>query len=463
LAAVAYARRYINFNKKWTAAAIAAGAALLSYWPAFASSTETLYNYISNPDSAMIKVKKLFGQPISDTDYYGTSIGRYLLGFDDGVYKDGFIPKYLSQQLGEGAVWTKKNSPLAANYNPVLPFPIYTAVQDESERTTAQNYHWFEFTPYQIGTVLEKNGHQAGMFVKTWAFGRRFLNGHSVDYAPEQSLDFYLGIFSSAMNANIHDTASMVPGLQKIGSIAKSLPLTGFLDTQHRFTTAKVLNPMYGMKEQYDEEYIKSPEIGLIDAGLSFNLPYPPLNDYAGKRPERKPDVIIFIDASADAADVNIDSTLNPPLRWEHNKQAWPTGNELRKVATYAHTHGLNFPDLPNGNLASERCKILSDENSPVVIYIPLTKVVDGSPDVVAGVPYKDFIQANRIEVDGKDFTPANPNDVDLDKYQTKRTNLSPQDSVNLITLMRYNVRRSKDAILEAIRNRQALRERAHQ
>jgi len=41
------------------------------------------------------------------------------------------------------------------------------------------------------------------MFVKTWAFGRKFENGISTDFAPEQPLEFYLGIFSSAMNSSL--------------------------------------------------------------------------------------------------------------------------------------------------------------------------------------------------------------------------------------------------------------------
>ena len=85
-----------------------------------------------------------------------------------------------------------------------------------------------------------------------------------------------------------------------------------------------------------------------VDAGLEFNLPYPPVS---GICQDRAPEILIFLDASGG----NI-------------------GNELRKVAEYAKTHNLPFPAIENELLGKETISIFKDENNkaaPIVIYMP--------------------------------------------------------------------------------------------
>ena len=158
---------------------------------------------------ATIKVKELLKQPITNTDYYGNAIARYLLGKGNTVYENNYVPDYLTLQLGEQARWQGKNYELPQAYVPHLPFPIYTAVTP-LRNVEPSLFPWFEFTPYQIGTVLNAGDNKTGMFVKTWSFGRKFKNGISADYAPEQSLEFFLGIFSSAMNSSLKETLNMI-------------------------------------------------------------------------------------------------------------------------------------------------------------------------------------------------------------------------------------------------------------
>src|SRR5690606_27664772 len=65
------------------------------------------------------------------------------------------------------------------------------------------------------------------------------------------------------------------------------------LGNQGRISAAKVANFSYGMSQSKRKD---DKILALSDAGIDFNLPYPPIS---GERPERKVDIIIFLDASA--------------------------------------------------------------------------------------------------------------------------------------------------------------------
>ena len=122
----------------------------------------------------------------------------------------------------------------------------------------------------------------------------------------------------------------------------------------------------------------KQKYIAMVDAGISFNLPYPPIS---GERPERKADIIIFLDASGGRP-----------------------SNEFKKVEEWAKTHNLAFPPIKYsfshvlekepgiisvsteeiGNRAITVFRNPQDQNCPIVIYMPLVKdqyLVDQSLD----------------------------------------------------------------------------------
>ena len=180
--------------------------------------------------------------------------------------------------------------------------------------------------------------------------------------------------------------------------------------------------------------------IGLIDAGLAFNLPFPPLNDHEGRRPERKPDVVIFIDASADAENVNILG----------NRQAWPDGAALTAVKDYARANKVAFPRVPEiGNLAENTCTVFNEvykqgRQEPVIIYLPLTKNRD---ELNNGA----LLERVRNENNFHGVIPGNLAEIALNDYTTSYTNMAPQYSVNLMALMHYNVLYNQRAILNAI------------
>src|SRR5690606_16403596 len=75
-----------------------------------------------------------------------------------------------------------------------VPLPIYTAIQ-----TNPDPYEWMEVTPFEVGSSFLE------AYVPTWAYGRKFVHGVSIDKKPEQTLGYYLGIFGSAFEVNFED------------------------------------------------------------------------------------------------------------------------------------------------------------------------------------------------------------------------------------------------------------------
>ncbi len=398
-----------------------------------------------------IKVKVLEKQPITNTDYYGCAIAEKLLGKGDLFKEPYYSPDYLSLQLGQSARWSRTKFHLPEKYTPLLPFPIYTAVMP-LRNTDALVYPWFEFTPYQIGAVLGLGNNQVGMFVKTWAFGREFRYGRSIDFPPEQSLEFYLGIFGSAMNSTIRETVSMLPGSFKKAAMAAAyaaswVPGSGYVNIDYRWRFAEVLNPMYLINDSRFANYNKNKNLALIDAGIAFNLPFPPLNDYKKQRSHRKPDVIIFIDASADVEDVESANDYG-----QHTKQAWPDGSALQAVAEYAKTNEVDFPPIPPkpANLARKTCRFFTPipgEEAPVVIYLPVTKDT-------TELNNRDLFL--RVQRDNKvdDNVPIDLAAIQLKDYPTATTGLDAQHAVDLMALMEYNVLFNGEKIKRAICDR---------
>ncbi len=406
-----------------------------------------------------LKVKSLFNQPITNTDYYGCGIAKYVMG-REGLYSNDYVPNYLSYQLGEAARWHRKNYRIPADYVPLLPFPIYTAVMPLCNNPT-EHFPWFEFTPYEIGTVLRIGRNKAGMFVKTWSFGREFSRGRTADNAPEQALEFYLGVFSSAMNSSLREAAAMIApmcptvilkGAQGLKYVASWIPGTGYFNPEYRWRFAEVLNPMYEMTEDAYSHFSSAKNLPLIDAGIAFNLPFPPLNDHDGRRPLRKPDVIIFIDASADAANVN-----DADIYENKMVQAWPNGKALQDVADYARDYEVPFPALPrkDENLAVRTCRVFNEPGNqkPVVIYLPLTKNIH---EITPTTTYNGRNILQQVLDDntvGNEY-PIDLRQVNLADYTTAKTGLTVQRSVDLMALMEYNVLFNGNQIKRAICDR---------
>jgi phospholipase A2 len=270
--------------------------------------------------------KLAFDQSVTTVDLFGALLANRLL---DGFGEDRQL-LYLSQQTQrvQDGHW---------------PYPIYTAT-DGSEQVV-QNAHWYEFTPHEVGSAA------FGVYVPTWAYGRTFYGGGSLDFAPEQTLGFILGTCGSAYALHIGFVwDALVENLSN--TVLKQLmdeyviaPLKG-----KRIFWAEVNNFMKGVPNipnAYSDLATRD-TLKLVDAGLTFNLPYPPVS---GERPERKADVLIMLDASAGVIPA-----------------------ELKKVEQYARRHNLKFPVIDYTDLNKKTFAVFKDEKDPsvpVVIYMP--------------------------------------------------------------------------------------------
>lgn len=288
-----------------------------------------------------LELKYLFHQPITSIDLWGAMIANKL--FEPATNRQNI---YLSNQRN-----------IIADGKHI--FPIYTAVNPGDNL----QYNWFEFTPFEVGCTNLK------AFTPTWAFGRKFLNGKAISsttvagdqYGPEQTLGYYLGIFGSAFTVNLEEILSMMQQAEDttsedydsmelkvsvIEEIAKNL--AGIKDfRKSRISPAKLYNYTYGLAESplKDEK-----QITLVDAGLAFNLPTPPL-----LRPQRALDVIFILDSSADIG----------------------TAGELKKAERYANQNNLPFPKIDYDQAKTQAISVFRDKNDakiPTIIYMPLIK-----------------------------------------------------------------------------------------
>lgn len=255
---------------------------------------ETLHNKMQTMQ--MVKnlfIKFLRQEIISFVDIYGALIGNSLLRH---LFDEAGIPNYYELKVHDlqGAM---------RELNPKSPMPIGTAVA-----TNYDLYQWLEVTPFTSGgTSIGPKG--TGAYVPTELFGSRFVQGALEGAAtPPQFFGFFLGMFGSAFALNstqfiaesglksklenipvlselLHETGALkqrvqAQSLQAQKAIAKKRPLAAFLNN----FTVGISDSLFGEQGQ----------LQLVDAGLAFNLPLPPLVD----REERKVDIIVIIDMS---------------------------------------------------------------------------------------------------------------------------------------------------------------------
>jgi cytosolic phospholipase A2 len=265
--------------------------------------------------------KKMFGQKLTSVDIYGNLLADKLFSDLKRSARNQVKLTDLVSRIEDG----KK------------PFPILTAVQPGPPFT------WFEFTPYEIGPSLKDS------FVPTWSFGRRFLSGKSQDKDLEQSLGFYMAIWGSAYTATLQELFGEM-GSQLPEALANWIDSTLVLfgGTSKRVSPAKLDNPNFGLN---GVSFKNMKELTLIDAGLDFNLPFPPV-----LRPERKVDIIIVCDASASA------------------HEGAPA---MRLAEKWAQEKGIKFPKIDYNVIGKDIYSVFKDENDPAVptiIYFSLVK-----------------------------------------------------------------------------------------
>ncbi|KAF9116053.1 hypothetical protein BGX27_005082 [Mortierella sp. AM989] len=249
-------------------------------------------------------------------DAFGTVLAsRLLIHRERDVDSDGngeWVDP-LDFKLSQQSRWT--------NYGD-QPLPIYTVVShvlpgstpepraggdiivdDKISRSHEEEethyYQWFEMTPYEFGSE------ETSAWIPTWSFGRRFVEGKSIERVPETNLAILLGTFGSAFTATLADYYKEVrPLLTKAMSDSMDAYVEDFMDGMsqiHPLSPSCFPNPIYKLKNPAPEAeaFSRRKNIYLNDAGMDNNLPLYPL-----LRPGRDIDVVLAFDSSADIESV---------------------------------------------------------------------------------------------------------------------------------------------------------------
>jgi len=263
-----------------------------------------------NLDYGDLLKKYAHDQPISMVDIYGLLLRNKLL---EGDYR-------LSYQ---------KNIVNKGRY----PFPIYTSVIADNYSNSPNLYEWMEYTPIEIGSRYMNS------FIPTWSFNSYFDYGYSLRIIQEPPLSYLMGIWGSAFSASMNEILS---------HLSNNLPQNIFNNLQHnaktynvgdyRFYPALVNNFSYN----FDSPFSNNKYLTLIDAGLDFNLPLPPLL-------ERNLDIIIILDSS---------------LNVHHSP-------ELLKAHNYSIRKNLPFPSIDFTRAGHEIISVFHTPNAPTIIYLP--------------------------------------------------------------------------------------------
>lgn len=287
-----------------------------------------------------------------------------------------------------------------------VPFPIFAATNGAvaESHENRPKIPWFEITPFEVGGVGNWLGN---VFVPTWAFGRCFNNGVSIDTAPQLDLGNIMGMCGSAF------AFSLSRGYEKI---VKNLPVTGAIaelllskvdqDTigKKRFTVGKVCNFTKGMPEAATRDH---DNLRMVDGGVAFNLPYPPVSGHGA----RKADILVFFDAS--------------------NYIERKSVSNLQMMQHYAKNYGLKFPPIDIKKLEKSEIAIFKDDSDPtvpLVIYMPRM--------LKKGIQYPSEVPKNF----STDFT-------------TARFAYTHKDFDALSAVMATNIKISKELIVKAIRD----------
>lgn len=279
---------------------------------------------------SVLMAKLISNQAISAVDLYGSLLANTFL--------TDLIQNPIIMTLTEAHKTIKQG-----NY----PFPIYTSIE-----TNTKPYEWMEITPFELGSSYLK------AYIPTWAYGRKFKHGISIDASPEQTLGYFMGIFGSAFEASFDDIIKMTATqiaekkqdlpemLQKALSKCLKLILSTSL-AEARLFPSILSNFTYQL---HDSPLKEDKTLCLVDAGLDFNLPFPPL-----LRQARDIDIIIVYDASA-----SVEGAC-----------------ELVNAANYAQRKGLKFPTIKYNDADKNLIQVFKDPqdpSTPVVIYIPRIK-----------------------------------------------------------------------------------------
>ncbi|CAG8552729.1 8090_t:CDS:2, partial [Scutellospora calospora] len=164
------------------------------------------------------------------------------------------------------------------------------------------HFIWYECTPFEFGSE------EFPAYVPTWAFGRKFEFGKSINRVPEQNLGLMIGLFGSAPSAPLifeinqfelalgsgwvknQFTDVYAEAIKKIGDNRKEV-----FEGHHPVPTPKNNNFIYHIDPPpYKLGLTSIPHLSLMDAGVSNDSPVYPVT-----RPARNIEIVIGFDCSS--------------------------------------------------------------------------------------------------------------------------------------------------------------------
>ena len=335
--------------------------------------------------------KYYYDQPFDIVDLYGSFLANELFAEYDGRKQRQTLSNQ-AQLVGSG----------------IVPFPIYTAIAAESIGSEGL---WYEFTPHEVGASW------LNAYVPSWSFGRRFKNGTSVNFAPEQNFGILMGTFGLAIGISLTRLIQEIGLKDKVNTLFVKNIIDRILQEhgERRITTSDFMNFSFEMP---GNKMAAQRQLKLVDAGINFNLPYPPIS---GERPERTMDIIIFVDASGDnlAAD-------------------------LRHAESYARSHGLKFPAIDFTNIDKKAVSMFrndADVQTPIVIYIPriLDRTLFSNPNMATLA--KNFENIKNFDIEAC---------IKSGPCSTFNFAYTSQQALQLTSLGALNMMAAKDIFIEA-------------
>lgn len=310
--------------------------------------------------------------------------------------------------LGEKRHKTTLSQQTTFIQNGDVPYPICAAI--DGRKKEIDNPDDYEITPHEFGSP------QINAYIPTPAIGHKYKNGMSKKVKPEQNVGFIMGTCGSAFAA---DWDLIFKKFKKHDILEKILleyeHMRDLKGTRPLPFHGKISNFTYKMPQQ---TLTKLKYLKLVDAGLKANLPYPPVS---GVRPERKADILIFLDSSAGHV-----------------------GNQLKKAQEYARLNKLPFPKIDYTDIEKKTISVFKDEvdkSVPVVIYMPRIS------DQQLWEANKSKTEFENFGLDGFDLN----QETEKGFCETIHFHYTKENAKKVINQTKFNMMINKGIILNAI------------
>jgi phospholipase A2 len=353
------------------------GGTLKNYYEHFTRSISSMRVFSVDSLAASLWPKYVFRQDIGIVDVYGVYLANTLFStIKNKVDRQRVTFSSLAHLVRDGS----------------LPFPLCTGVE------TSIDNHWVTFTPFEVSCD------SLGFSMPTWAFGRKFVNGASVDFAPEPSLGFLMGLWGSALSGSVQEMLdTTVHQLNPVlyNTVSKLLLNTGL--SELRIASIKIKSPLYGLEtHSYRDRNLT--DLIFMDAGYAYNLPLPPLF-----KKERGVNVVIILDVS---------------------EGVYNGAGELKKAMMDLKESGFDVPTIDFSMTSDNPVKVYRSNNPsiPTLVYVVPLKQKSYDPDF-------------------------DPKDEFNTTYRTSRFSYDKKSVDKLTGLIRHTIKTYKESILGAIKD----------